>query len=189
MSQYEVLAFKNSKSWRQWLLKSHSNTEGVWLRIYKKASDISSVSYAEALDDALCFGWIDGQKKKYDDVSYIQKFTPRRARSMWSKRNIEHIERLTNDKLMTSAGITEVEKAKADGRWEEAYDSPSNMMVPDDFITAVKADKKAFANYQLLKKSDLYSIGFKLQTAKKAEARERRFLSLLEKLHKGESLH
>ncbi len=188
MLEYKVLEFKDAKRWRQWLLKHHNNTDGIWLRFYKKASNIPTVTYAEALDEALCFGWIDGQGKKLDEVSYLQKYTPRRARSIWSKRNIEHVERLTRKKLMMPAGFAEVEKAKADGCWDLAYETQKKMVVPDDFISAVKADKKAFANYQMLKKSDLFSIGFKLQTAKKAETRERRFLSLLEKLHRGESI-
>src|SRR6185503_5401013 len=107
---------------------------GIWVRFFKKASGMLSVNYAEALDEALCHGWIDGQVKKYDENSYLQRFTPRRARSLWSKRNVGHAARLIQEGRMASAGQREIEAAKSDGRWERAYDSPSTMKVPEDFI-------------------------------------------------------
>lgn len=123
-SDYEITAFKDSTIWRHWLDENHAKADGVWLRLYKKASGVPTVSYAEALDEALCYGWIDGQKKSYDEVSFLQKFTPRRPKSMWSKRNIKHVARLTEQGLMMPAGILEVERAKEDGRWAAAYDTP-----------------------------------------------------------------
>lgn len=115
---YKIIPFEDSATWRRWLDENHAKIDGVWLRLYKKASSVPTVSYAEALDEALCYGWIDGQKKSYDEDSYLQKFTPRRPKSMWSKRNTEHINRLRDAGQMTLAGLSEVEKAQSDGRWE-----------------------------------------------------------------------
>ncbi len=183
---YEITEFKDQKSWRQWLHKHHANTDGVWVRMYKKATGIASVNYAQALDEALCYGWIDGQKKTYDEQSFIQKFTPRRTKSMWSKRNIEYIARLEAAGLLTPAGIAEVERAKADGRWEMAYDSPSNMVLPEDFMTAVSNNAETLAYFNTLSKTAKYSIGFGLHTAKRPETRQNRFNKYLEMLEKGE---
>ncbi len=135
---YEITAFKDSAIWRHWLDENHDKIDGVWLRLYKKASAISTISYAEALDEALCYGWIDGQKKGYDEESFLQKFTPRRAKSMWSNRNIEHIQRLTAQGLMMPAGIWEVERAKEDGRWAAAYDTPGEMIITDEFLAELQ---------------------------------------------------
>jgi uncharacterized protein YdeI (YjbR/CyaY-like superfamily) len=146
-SDYQIIAFKDYGLWRRWLQENHAKVDGVWLRLYKKASDIPTVSYAEALDEALCFGWIDGQKKSYDELSFLQKFTPRRARSMWSKRNIEHITRLKKAGQMKPSGLLEVEKARADGRWAAAYDTPSDMQVPDYFLDALSKHPKAELYY------------------------------------------
>ena len=133
-----VRAFTTQQAWRSWLEKNHAISDGIWLRIYKKASGKKTVTYAEALDEALCYGWIDGQKKTYDAESFLQKFTPRRSKSMWSKRNREHTMRLIKEKRMTAAGRAEIDAAKKDGRWEQAYDAPSTMTVPDDFLQALK---------------------------------------------------
>src|SRR5205085_8998280 len=131
---YKMIAFKDSATWRSWLDKNHDKADGVWLRFYKKGSNFPTVTYAEALDEALCYGWIDGQSKTYDEKSYLQKFTPRRVKSMWSKRNIEHVARLTERKLMMQSGMSQVEQAKQDGRWAAAYDKPSDMVIPDEFM-------------------------------------------------------
>jgi uncharacterized protein YdeI (YjbR/CyaY-like superfamily) len=188
-NEYPIVEFKNQAQWRAWLVKNHAQVEGVWIRFYKKDSGIKTIVYAEALDNALCFGWIDGQAKKYDEKSYVQKFTPRRSRSIWSKRNIENIDRLTKHGLMMPAGIAEVERAKMDGRWELAYDSSKNMVVPDDFLQAVRKNKKAHEFFKTLNKSNIYAIGWRLQTAKKPETRARRFAALLAMLEKEEKLH
>src|SRR4051812_21201173 len=118
---YEIVEFVDQAAFRAWLLKNAKNVPGIWLRIYKKGSGVATVTYGQAVDEALCFGWIDGQKKGYDELSFLQKFTPRRARSMWSKTNIENVQRLTDAGLMTEAGLQEVHSAKADGRWAAAY--------------------------------------------------------------------
>lgn len=186
---YKIISFKDSASWRRWLDKNHAKIDGVWLRIYKKASIIPTVSYAEALDEALCYGWIDGQKKSYDADSFLQKFTPRRARSMWSKRNIEHVNRLKKAGLMTPAGLLEVEKAQADGRWEVAYDAPSTMQVPDYFLEELRRHPKAGLFYNTLNKTNKYAIAWRLQIAKTDATRQRRTEKIIAMLDAGEKFH
>lgn len=185
----EIIFFKKPEEWRRWLEQNHNISKGVWLRFYKKASGVESLNYSEALDEALCFGWIDGQANKYDDASYLQKFTPRRSRSNWSKRNIEHISRLEKEGKMTPAGWKEVEAAKADGRWELAYDSQSNSTVPEDFLQQLLNDKKALTFFESLTKANKFAITYRLQTAKKPETRQRRMQAILEMLSKGEKFH
>jgi uncharacterized protein YdeI (YjbR/CyaY-like superfamily) len=184
-----ILVFQTSADFRQWLAKNHRQSDGIWLRIYKKDSSIATVTYAEALDQSLCFGWIDGQKKLYDKQSWLQKFTPRRAKSGWSKKNTQHAERLIKSGAMTSAGLKEVNTAKADGRWKNAYDSFSNARVPDDFLEAVAKNKRAKAFFETLNKTNLYSIAYRLQTAKKPETREKRTRAIVQQLARGEKFH
>jgi uncharacterized protein YdeI (YjbR/CyaY-like superfamily) len=186
---YEIIAFKDPAAWRHWLDKDHAKIDGAWLRLYKKASGVPTVSYAEALDEALCYGWIDGQKKSYDEVSFLQKFTPRRAKSMWSKRNIEHIQRLTEQGLMMPAGILEVERAKEDGRWAAAYDASSEMTVPDEFIAELKKHPVAEKFFTTLNKTNTYAIAWRLQTAKTEETRKRRQDKILALLDAEQKLH
>ena len=159
------------------------------LRIYKKDSAVATVTYAEALDQALCFGWIDGQKKPYDAQSWLQKFTPRRPNSAWSKKNTQHAERLIASGEMSPAGSKEVNSAKADGRWTVAYDSFANATIPEDFLEALARDRKALAFFETLNKTNLYAIAYRLQTAKKPETRARRMLAIIEKLSRGEKFH
>ena len=182
-------AFASAEEWEKWLAANHANSDGIWLRIFNKESGEKTITYAEALDEALCYGWIDGQKKKYDSDSWIQKFTPRRARSIWSKRNIEHIERLTNETRMKAAGLKAFEDAKKDGRLSAAYDSPSNSTIPDDFLKLLEKDKKAKVFFDSLNKTNKYAITWRLQTAKKPETREKRMNIILEMLAKGEKFH
>lgn len=184
-----IKPFKTPLLWRDWLAKNHTRQEGVWLRIYKKGSGKVTVTYAEALDEALCYGWIDGQKKAYDAESFLQKFTPRRSKSMWSKTNREHVARLIKEKRMTAAGSKEIEAAKKDGRWDNAYDSPKNMEIPADFLKELKKDTKAYKFFLTLSKANTYAIAWRLQTAKKPETREKRKKMLLSMLSKGEKLH
>ncbi len=188
-NELPVISFATAEDWRRWLEENLENEKGIWLRIFKKGTGLPSVTHGTALDEALCYGWIDGQAKKYDDKSYLQKFTPRRPRSIWSKRNIEHIERLEKEGKMHTAGRKEVEAAKADGRWERAYDSPKNMEVPEDFIAELSKNKKALAFFETLNKTNRYSIAWRLQTAKKPETRERRKKVILEMMAKGEKFH
>ncbi|UII20507.1 YdeI/OmpD-associated family protein [Fulvivirga ligni] len=183
-----VMPFTDSDAFEVWLAEQHNLSTGIWMRLYKIKSGITSINYAQALDVALCYGWIDGQKKSYDDDSWLQRFTPRRPKSIWSKRNREHIARLTESGRMKPKGLAEVEAAKADGRWEQAYDSASNMVVPEDFLAELAKDKKAEAFFQTLNKANVYAIAWRLQTAKKAETRARRMNVILEKMKKGEKL-
>ncbi len=182
-------SFASASAWGKWLAANYAKADGIWLRIFNKESGEKTVTYAEALDEALCYGWIDGQKKKFDSDSWIQKFTPRRARSIWSKRNIEHIERLTKEKRMKASGLKAFEEAQKDGRLAAAYDSPSNATPPDDFLKLLEKNKKAKAFFDSLNKTNKYAITWRLQTAKKPETREKRMNVILEMLAKGEKFH
>jgi uncharacterized protein YdeI (YjbR/CyaY-like superfamily) len=181
-----TIEFKTSESFEKWLVKNHDTSKGIWLKIYKKDSGKKTVSYAEALDIALCYGWIDGQKKSYDEEAYLQKFCLRREKSIWSKINIGHVERLINEGRMTAAGLQAIEKAKANGNWENAYDSPGKMTIPDDFLKELGKNKKAELFFMSLNKTNLFSIGFRLQTAKKQETREKRMKEIIDRLARGE---
>ena len=184
-----IIEFKTSETFETWLEKNHNTSNGLWLKIFKKDSGEKTISYAEALDVALCYGWIDGQKQAYDEQAWLQKFCPRRAKSIWSKINIGHAERLINEGRMRSAGLKAIEKAKEDGSWEKAYDSQSKMTIPEDFLKELSKNKKAEAFFTGLNKTNLFSIGFRLQTAKKQETREKRMKEIIEMLAKGEKFH
>ena len=184
-----VLAFASAKAWRQWLAKHHKTSDGIWLRLFKKTSDTASVSYAEALDAALCYGWIDGQIKSHDAQSWLRKFTPRRAKSIWSKKNLAHVARLTKAGKMKAAGLKAVEAAKADGRLSVAYDAPSTSKVPKDFLAALSTNAKAKAFFATLNRANVYAITFRLQTAKKPETREKRMRAIVAMLARGERFH
>jgi len=185
----EILFFRNAAKFRKWLAANHRQAEGIWLRISKKNSAKSSVTYAEALDEALCFGWIDGQKQPQDDSSWLQGFSRRRPKSGWSKINTKHAERLIAKKKMKPAGQAEIDAAKKDGRWTSAYDSPSNATFPEDFLAAVRRDKKAKAFFESLNKANLYAIAYRLQTAKKPETRQKRMEMILGMLAAGRAFH
>ena len=188
-SKVPTLSFATSRAWRTWLEKNHTKSDGIWLRIYKKDSGKKTVTYAEALDEALCYGWIDGQKKGYDADSFLQKFTPRRPKSMWSKRNQEHVQRLIKEKRMTAAGQAQINAAKKDGRWKQAYDAASTMTVPADFLKVLKKDKKAYVFFKTLNKANTYAIAWRLQTASKPETRAKRMEALLNMMKEGRKLH
>lgn len=184
-----IIEFESAAEWEKWLAENHAQPAGIWLRIFKKSSNMLSVTYAEALDEALCYGWIDGQKNKYDDESWLQKFTPRRGKSIWSKINTQHVERLNTAGKIQPAGLAEIEAAKADGRWQQAYDSHWNMTVPEDFLRVLDKNLEAKAFFETLNKTNVYSIVFRLQTAKRAETREKRMKAILEMLSSGEKFH
>ncbi|MBL7933510.1 MAG: YdeI/OmpD-associated family protein [Bacteroidia bacterium] len=184
-----TIEFKSVKTFETWLNKNHEKSSGIWLKIYKKDSGIKTITYPEALDVALCYGWIDGQKKSFDEQAWLQKFTPRRAKSIWSKINIGHVARLTKEGRMKPAGLKAVEKAKQDGSWEKAYDAQSKMTIPEDFLKELSKNKKAEAFFKTLNKTNLFAIGFRLQTAKKQETKEKRTKDIIAKLAKGEKFH
>src|SRR5579859_249389 len=186
---YTVIAFESSRAFRSWLSKNHAKSPGIWLRVFKKDSGAKTISYAEALDQALCFGWIDGQKKLHDSESWLQKFTPRRPRSGWSKKNTGHAERLIKSGEMTSSGLAEISAAKADGRWKAAYVSFGKATAPADFLKVLAKNKKANAFFKTLSKTNLYSIVYRLQTAKKPDTRKKRMEAIIEMLERGETFH
>ncbi|MGC1919270.1 MAG: YdeI/OmpD-associated family protein, partial [Acidobacteriaceae bacterium] len=147
------------------------------------------MTYAEALDQALCYGWIDGQKRPFDKLSWLQKFTPRRAKSGWSKINTQHVERLLQAEAMTAAGMKAVAAAKADGRWEAAYASSRSATPPEDFLKALRKNKKAEAFFKTLNKANVYAIVYRLETAKKPETREKRMKTILAMMEQGKAFH
>jgi uncharacterized protein YdeI (YjbR/CyaY-like superfamily) len=185
----KTLSFASAAELRAWLAKNNGQSNGILLRIYKKASGVASVSYAEALDQALCYGWIDGQKLPADEQSWLQTFTPRRPKSGWSKKNTEHAERLVKSGDMTAAGLEEIVAAKTDGRWQAAYDSFGSASIPDDFIKLIAANKKAKSFFETLNQTNLYSIAYRLQTAKRPETRQKRMQAIIEMLARGEKFH
>jgi uncharacterized protein YdeI (YjbR/CyaY-like superfamily) len=188
-SDYPILLFADRSAFRAWLSEHHASQPGLWLRIAKAASPLQSVTYAEALDVALCFGWIDGQKRSHDAESFLQRFTPRQKRSVWSKRNREHVERLTAAGEMHPAGLAAVEAAKADGRWDRAYDSSGTVTVPDDLQAALDAHPKASMFFATLKGRNRYAILYRIQTAVKPETRARRIAEFVAMLERGETLY
>jgi uncharacterized protein YdeI (YjbR/CyaY-like superfamily) len=189
MTDLTIISFETPQLWEKWLEENHAVSQGIWLRFYKKNSGEKTIVYQEALEVALCFGWIDSQVKKYDERSYLQKFTPRRSRSIWSKVNTEKVERLIKEEKMRPAGLLEVEKAKADGRWEKAYSSPSSSVIPGDFLTELDKNKKAKEFFSTLNKTNVYTITWRLETAKKLETRQKRIKEIIEMLQKEQKFY
>ncbi len=189
MEEMKTLSFRDAGALRKWLDENHSSSRGIWLRISKKASGTPSVTYAEALEEAICYGWIDGQKRKCDARSWLQMFTPRRSGSGWSKRNTGHAMRLIQEGRMMPSGLREVEAAKRDGRWERAYEPQGTAPIPEDFMEALGKNKKAMETFRKLDRKNLYPISYRLQTAKRPETREKRKKAILGMLAKGKRFH
>jgi uncharacterized protein YdeI (YjbR/CyaY-like superfamily) len=187
--QVPTESFASAGEWRRWLCENHALSDGVRLRIFKDDSGVRTVTYAEALDEALCFGWIDGQKQKCDEKSWLQRFTPRRPKSLWSKRNRERVAQLIEEGRMTPPGLKQVEAAREDGRWNDAYDAQSAMTVPRDFLDRLSENEQALAFFETLNRANIYAIAWRLQTAKKPETREKRMQTILEMLAQGKPLH
>jgi uncharacterized protein YdeI (YjbR/CyaY-like superfamily) len=185
----EILPFKSPQEWEKWLTKNHASSQGIWIKYFKKTSGTASITYAEALDGALCYGWIDGQGDKYDEKAWLQKFTPRRPRSGWSKNNTAHAERLIQAGRMKPAGLSQIEAAQKDGRWAKAYHPQSTATLPEDFLREVNKNKKAKAFLATLNRVNVYAIIYRLHNAKKPGTREKRFKQYLAMLAKGEKLH
>ncbi len=177
----KIMTFKSPKDLSKWLLANHTSESELWVKIFKKGSGVPSVTWNEVVIETLCWGWIDGVKNSLDDQAYLQRITPRKPRSNWSKRNTEHIERLTIEGRMEEPGLVHVRAAKADGRWEDAY-STSEMKVPADFLAALDNRPKAKQFYETLTKSNRYVIAYGLQSAKKQETRQRRFKKFMDML-------
>jgi uncharacterized protein YdeI (YjbR/CyaY-like superfamily) len=169
-----IIPFASRDAWAAWLNEHHATSDGVWLKIAKKGSAIETVSYAEALDVALCYGWIDGQKASFDERHWLQRFTPRRPRSKWSKVNRQKATELIEKGEMRHAGLREVERAKADGRWEAAYDAQSTATVPDDMRRELEKNQRALEFFSKLDSRNRYAILYRIQDAKKSETRARR---------------
>lgn len=185
----QVITCKDKKEWEHWLEKNYSLREGVFLRLFRKDSGKQTFTYDDALEIALCFGWIDGQVKKYDEESWIQKFTPRRPKGLWSKRNTVIVERLIKEGRMMPTGLKEVEDAKQDGRWDNAYESQKNAVIPKDFLLELEKNDKAKKFYQTLSKVNLYAIYFRLHTATSPQTREKRMKAILERLEEGKAFY
>lgn len=188
-AELPILPFESKKKFSDWLAKKHDNSAGVWLKISKKGTGISSVTYDDALDVALCYGWIDGQKKGFDDKYWLQKFTPRGAKSIWSKNNTEKAQKLIASGEMEPSGLKAVEAAKQDGRWDAAYASQKNIAVPEDFQSALSKNKKAKTFFESLNSANRYSFLFRITTAKRAETRTKRIEEFVDMLARGEKFH
>jgi uncharacterized protein YdeI (YjbR/CyaY-like superfamily) len=184
-----VLPFASQEEWKAWLRAHHASSDGLWLRFFKKGSGVDSVTYAEALDEALCHGWIDSQLRPYDEQSFLRKFTRRRPKSPWSKINQGHVARLTREKRMQRAGLKEVDAAKADGRWDAGYEPPSRTTMPADFEEALSKHRKAHAFFKTLNRANLYAIYYRLNAAKTTETRKRWIERFIQMLAKGETWH
>lgn len=184
-----VLLFPSQEEWRSWLDENHNQPQGVWLKHAKKASGETSISYQEALEEALSFGWIDSQKQAYDTDFFLQKFTPRGPKSIWSKVNVAKAEALIASGKMQPAGLAAVESAKQDGRWHAAYDSPSSTTVPEDFQAALNKNPAAKQFFETLNKTNVFAFCWRIQTAKKPETRAARIEKFIDMLNRGEKFH
>jgi uncharacterized protein YdeI (YjbR/CyaY-like superfamily) len=184
-----VISFTSEAEFDTWLSQHYTDTTGFWLRYYKKGSNRETIIHDKAVDVALCWGWIDGLSNKYDDISYLVRFTPRRPKSIWSKVNVAKVERLIEAGRMQPSGLVQVEKAKADGRWDLAYQPASKMEVPTDFIELIKQDPETYAFYCSLNKTNLYAIGFRLTTISDPKKRAAKMNQLADMLKRKEKIH
>ena len=182
----KILTFASPKDLSQWLKANHATENELWVKIFKKGTGVPSVSWSEVVIETLCWGWIDGVKKSLGDRAYLQRITPRKARSNWSKKNTEHVEHLISEGRMEEPGRVHVRAAKADGRWESAYLPASEMKVPADFLTALKSRPEAKQFFETLNKSSRYAIAYGLTTAKKPETKQRRFEKFMDMLVRKE---
>ena len=184
-----ILLFATPQEWESWLESHHTEQSGIWLKIARKDGGGSSVTYSDALDVALCFGWIDGQKKPSDQGYWLQKFTPRRAKSIWSQVNTERVARLQESGRMREQGLREVEAARAEGRWDAAYASQRNFVLPADFLEALKTSPSATAFFETLNRANRYAIFFRIEAAKKPQTRKARIDTFIAMLERQEKLH
>ena len=182
-----VKVFTSQETWERWLDRNHGNEEGVWLKVAKKSSGKRTVSVPEALEIALCYGWIDGQRKAFDVDYFLQRFTPRRLRSRWSKINRDSATALIEQGRMQPPGLAEVERAKADGRWAAAYDSPSKIQPTPELLAALEASPKAKALFEELDSQNRYAILYRVHDAKRPDTRTRRIEKFVEMLSRGET--
>jgi uncharacterized protein YdeI (YjbR/CyaY-like superfamily) len=184
-----IRIFATQEAWAGWLEKNHRKSAGLWLRLAKKGSGLRSLNYGEALEAALCYGWIDGQKRGESDQAWLQRFLPRAAKSIWSKINREKAAALIADGRMTAAGIEAVERARENGRWDAAYDSPKSAKVPEDFQAALDENRRAREFFEALDGGNRYAVLFRIQTVKKAETRARKIQEFVQMLARKERIH
>ena len=184
-----IKAFATARAWERWLAKEPATSEGLWIRLAKQGSEIISISYEEAVEVALCYGWIDGQKAAVDEEFWLQRFTPRRPGSRWSKINCGRVEALAAAGRMKPGGRREVERAKADGRWDAAYAGQATMAVPGDLEAALAKDSQAKRSFSTLDAANRYAILYRIHDAKQPETRARRIAQFVETLSRGETLH
>lgn len=188
-ADFPVKAFATARAWERWLAKEPATSDGLWIRIARQDSEIISITYEEAVEVALCYGWIDGQKAAVDDQFWLQRFTPRRPGSRWSKINCGRVEALQAAGRMKPGGRREVERAKADGRWDAAYAGQATMAVPEDLGAALAKDAKAKRAFSTLDSANRYAILYRIHDAKQPETRARRIAQFVEMLSRGEALH
>src|SRR5579859_583065 len=187
--QFPILLFATQQDWEMWLQEHHREPAGVWLKLAKRAMGVSSVSYQEALESALCYGWIDGQKASFDEQYWLQKFTPRRPKSVWSQINCEKAMALVAAGRMQAEGLRQVELARADGRWDRAYASQSKATVPDDLQSELDKNPQARAFFNTLNSVNRYAILYRIQDAKRAETRAARIQKFIAMLERNEKLY
>ncbi|GMK40406.1 hypothetical protein PCCS19_34620 [Paenibacillus sp. CCS19] len=188
-NEWPIVLFENQQVFEEWLAEHYETSPGIRLQIAKKNSGIESVSYAEALDVALCYGWIDSQKEALDDKTWLQRFSRRGAKSIWSKVNKDKVELLIAEGRMKPAGMQAIETAKQNGLWDKAYESQSNASMPDDFSSALEQNEKAKAFYETLNRQNKYAILFRIHNVKKQETREKKIKQFVEMLEKGEKIY
>lgn len=190
MSEIEELIVLDALAWRRWLLASHAQSDGVWLVLAKKGTvDPTSLSYQQALEEAICHGWIDGQVRRRDESTYRQRFTPRRKRSAWSKRNVGIAQRLASEGRLHPAGQKEIERAQADGRFEEAYAGSATIEVPEELAAALEASPAAHDMFERLSSQNRYAILYRIATAKRPQTRTRKIEQFVAMLANGETIH
>lgn len=188
-SKHESIAFRNAAELSEWLMNHHQHSSEVWVQIFKKGSGTPSVTWTDCVIEAIRFGWIDGKKLPLDEASFLQRLTPRKQKSKWSAKNREHAIRLIEEGRMTPAGLAHVEAAKAGGQWDSAYEGSATMSIPQDFLDALETMPAAKAFFQKLDRRNLYSIYYRLHTAKRPETRARRLSQILTQLDRGERFH
>ena len=185
----KVHEFADARAFEAWLSRHHDKADEVWIKIHKVASGLPSITPKEAIDVALCWGWIDGIRKSFDATSYLQRYTPRRPKSIWSRINVDNVERLVAEGRMTEHGLREVEAAKRDGRWDRAYASSREIELPDDLAAAIDADSAARATFAKLTAQNRYALAFRLHNLKTAAARERKIGEFVAMLREGKTIY
>ena len=186
---FPILVFSTPLDFAEWLSSNHQHSKGLWIHFYKKHTNISTITYPEALDEVLCYGWIDGKIRPYDDKSYLRMFTPRRTKSLWSRKNTQHAERLIKANRMQPAGFEQIEQAKLDGRWGRAYDSPKNIQIPNEFLQRLQQNQKAHTFYLTLNKANHYAIAWRIQTAIRPATKEKRMTAIITMLENHKQFH